>query len=85
MEGRPSFPGIPGYRGPINPNPNPPDGEARISIYLYRPWLATGIIGAAVFGLFMCMQLWYMFRRNRGTKWFHGLLAFGAVSDLAHH
>ncbi|GMK56003.1 hypothetical protein CspeluHIS016_0210590 [Cutaneotrichosporon spelunceum] len=72
---------IPGYRGPINPNPNPPDGEARISIYLYRPWLAAGIVGAAVFGLVMLVQLWYMLRR-RGTRWFHGLLAFGALMEV---
>ncbi|CAK9781881.1 hypothetical protein CC85DRAFT_287428 [Cutaneotrichosporon oleaginosum] len=79
---RPVIPGIPEYRGPINPNPNPPDGEARISIYLYRPWMATGIIGAVVFAIFMVVQLWYLFKRNRRTKWFHGLLAFGALMEV---
>ncbi|BEJ15545.1 hypothetical protein CspHIS471_0501500 [Cutaneotrichosporon sp. HIS471] len=79
MQGQPFR--IPGYRGPINPNPNPPDGEARISIYLYRPWLATGIIGAVVFGVFMLAQIWYMLKR-RGTRWFHGLLAFGALMEV---
>lgn len=66
------------YRGPINPKNPPADGEAGISIYLYRPWMGGAIAGVVTFGIAMCIQLWYM--RKRGTRWIHGLLALGCVS-----
>lgn len=64
---------------PRNPNPNPPEGESSISIYLYQPWKGAAVAGAVLFGIFMLIQLYYMFARSRRTRWFHGLLAFGAV------
>lgn len=68
------------YRGPYNPKNPPPDGEAGISIYLYRPWLGGAIAGVVTFGIAMLIQLWYA--RKRGTRWIHGLLAFGCVSMM---
>lgn len=65
------------YNGPRNPNPGP--GEAGISIYLYRPWMGGAIAGVVTFGIALVIQLFYMFKRNRRTKWFHGLLALGSV------
>jgi hypothetical protein len=64
------------YNGPINPDPKP--GESRISIYLYKPWLGGALAGAITFGLALIVQL--VFMRRRGTRWIHGLLAFGCVS-----
>lgn len=69
---------IPGYNGPINPNPYPPDGETGISIYLYRPWFGGALAGVITFGIALIIQL--VFMRKRGTRWIHGLLAFGCVS-----
>lgn len=66
------------YNGPRNPRMPPPEGEAGISIYLYRPWMGGAIAGVVTFGLAMCIFLWYM--RRRGTRWIYGLLALGCVS-----
>lgn len=68
------------YRGPRNPNPGP--GEAGISIYLYRPWMGGAIAGVLTFGITFLIQLFFMIRKSRGTKWFHGLLATGSVSHI---
>jgi len=64
------------YNGPINPHPK--DGESRISIYLYTPWMGGAIAGVVTFGIAMVVQLAFMARK--GSRWIHGLLAFGCVS-----
>lgn len=40
---------IPGYTGPYNPNPDPPDNEARIVIYNYIPSLAFAGVALGLF------------------------------------
>jgi hypothetical protein len=71
------------YKGPFNTKNPIPDGEARISIYNYRPALALGIIGSALFGLAAIghFYLWWIGGkkrvdregRGRSTRWFEAL------------
>lgn len=69
------------YHGPWNPNKQP--GESDISIYLYQPWLGGAVAGIAAFGCTLLIQLFFLSRsKSRGTRWFHGCLAFGSLMEV---
>ncbi|SCV69843.1 BQ2448_1237 [Microbotryum intermedium] len=63
----------PGYRGPVNPNPDPPDGEARISIYGYRPSNIFAYVATVIFAFSLIVHFLYLMR-SRGTRTFQILI-----------
>lgn len=63
---------------PINPNPNPPAGEAGISIYGYIPSRALATVAIVTFGLALVNHAVHLIRL-RGTRTFQGLMMFGNV------
>lgn len=67
------------YRGPRNPNPA--EGEASIIIYGYVPSLALAIVAVITFFAIFLANAIYMKRKGKGYRSFHGLLAFGSVSQ----
>ncbi|KAK4050965.1 hypothetical protein OIV83_003094 [Microbotryomycetes sp. JL201] len=69
----------PNYDAPFNPNP-----AASIVIYGYVPSLGLAITACIVYGVFMLVHFGYFcLRRARGTRWFQGLLWFGALLEVA--
>ncbi|SCZ89654.1 BZ3500_MvSof-1268-A1-R1_Chr9g10526 [Microbotryum saponariae] len=71
----------PGYRGPVNSNPNPPDGEARISIYGYRPSNIFAYVATVIFGLSFIVHFSYLMI-SRGTRTFQILIVCGCAMEV---
>ena len=69
------------YSGPLNPNPA--EGESRISIYGYYPSLALALVGLITFALAAIAHFVWVFRRGKLTKTFHILVAVGCVRLLS--
>lgn len=65
------------YSGPRNPNPA--EGESSIIIYGYIPSLPLAIVAVITFAATLLTNAWYMNRKGKGSRSFHGLLAFGSV------
>lgn len=70
------------YTGPRNPNPGP--GEAGISIYGYIPSLALAVVAVITFAVTLIANVYFMKKKGKGYRSFHGLLAFGSVSLHPH-
>ncbi|SGY13733.1 BQ5605_C010g05958 [Microbotryum silenes-dioicae] len=71
----------PGYRGPVNSNPNPPDGEARISIYGYRPSNIFAYVATVIFALSFIVHFLYLVM-SRGTRTFQILIVCGCAMEV---
>lgn len=72
-----------GKAGPCTKSLNSFHGNrASIVIYGYVPSLALGALGVALYGVLFAAHLTY-FVLKRGTRWFQGLLWFGALLEVA--
>ncbi|KAK4051727.1 hypothetical protein OIO90_004677 [Microbotryomycetes sp. JL221] len=69
----------PNYHAPFNFPPA--DNEAPIVIYGYVPSLGLAITACVIYGLCFLVHLFY-FVKQRGTRWFTGLLWFGALLEI---
>ncbi|GAA6032378.1 hypothetical protein JCM8097_008145 [Rhodosporidiobolus ruineniae] len=70
---------LPDYHGPINPDPQ--DGESRISIYGYVPSESLAVMALLTFGLVFLNHLSWL-ARNRTTRVFYGLFLLGNSCEI---
>jgi hypothetical protein len=66
------------YTGPLNPNPA--EGESRITIYGYLPSLALALTALITFALATIAHTWWAVKKPRMYRTFHILMAVGCVS-----